>query len=267
MASVLHDVQHRDADHPDGWMVAQKSALEVIAEAANYKTGLMKTSMLTLAEVSGIGEQTLRRAAGRALDEGLIVMEGYFMGKSRVLRFPNPMRIGEPVTGTGSNRSQVPDQPGGQVSDPVVDPVSDPVTDTDIPVVPVVPADVVLTTTARPHRKATTAAREDGDGYLITDENVGLIFGAWCYQLRYGRRVELTTARRDVICHALRERRGTVEQIREAIVNVASACPDRENQRCTDLPHILHRDRLVDAIADDIDPDDWTSSPFGDGAY
>jgi hypothetical protein len=110
----------------------------------------------------------------------------------------------------------------------------------------------------------TAAEREDG--YSITDENVASIFEAWHHLLRYGRRIALTTARRDVICHALRERRGTVEQIREAIANVEAACPDRENQRCTDLPHILHRDRLGDAIADAID-DDWTHSPFGDGAY
>jgi hypothetical protein len=111
------------------------------------------------------------------------------------------------------------------------------------------------------------SAERAENGYSITEENVRLIFDAWHHLLRYGRRVELTTHRRDAICHALREHRGTVEQIREAIVNVAGACPDRENQRCTDLPHILHRDRLGKAIADDIDPDDWTSSPFGDGAY
>ena len=109
--------------------------------------------------------------------------------------------------------------------------------------------------------------REGKNGYSITEENVRLIFDAWHYLLRYGRRVELTTARRTAICHALREHRGTVEQIREAIANVAGACPDREDQRCTDLIHICHEDRLGDAIADDIDPDDWTSSPLGDGAY
>jgi hypothetical protein len=259
-SSVLHDVQVKDAEHPDGWPAAQKSALGVIADAANYKTGRMMTSMLTLGALSGWGDRTMRRAADRALAEGLIVMEGYYLGKSRCLRFPDPMRIGEPDSVAGSNRTLWPDRTGDPDSDPDFDP--DSVAD-----IPVIPADVVLTTTARPHRKATTAAREDGDGYRITEENVGSIFDAWHHVLRYGRRVELTTARRDVICHALRERRGTVEQIREAIVNVASACPDRENQRCTDLPHILHRDRLVDAIADDIDPDDWTSSPFGDGAY
>jgi hypothetical protein len=148
-STVIRDVQAKDVEHPDGWTCGQKYALVVIADAANYKTGRMKSSMLTLAEQSGASEKTLRRAAERAIADGLCIHEGYFMGKSRILRFPNPLCIGEPEPPAGSDTEVEPDPVTGSTgnepeanrtlirTESPVEPDFDSDRESDIPVVPV----------------------------------------------------------------------------------------------------------------------------------
>jgi hypothetical protein len=94
-ASVIHNVQAKDAEHPDGWTFGQLSALFVIAESANYKTGACLSSMTTLAASVGAERKTFLRAAERAIAEGLCTADwcGYQQARVRRLTFPNPRRI------------------------------------------------------------------------------------------------------------------------------------------------------------------------------
>jgi hypothetical protein len=245
-STVIRDVQAKDAAHSDGWTAAQKWALVVAADAANYKTGAMLCSMQTLADLAGVSERTMRAAIDRALDERRCVMDGYFHGKSRSLRFPNPKCI-EPERASAPSDGE----PEGASAPTDGEPESDPEGASDIPVVPVIPEQ--LNVTARSRDSVTTTAEND----------IRRVFGCWAHELRYTRRVTLTAKRRDAIAFRLRDSY-TVEQLAQAIRNTEAATFDAFDERVTDLPHILHADRIDDAIADKIGVlgDDWTVSPF-----
>jgi hypothetical protein len=138
-SSVIRDVQAKDAEHPNGWTATQKWALAVIADAANYKTGLMVCSMQTLADLAGINERTVRAAVDRALAEGRCVMDGYYYGKTRCLRFPNPTCIGEPEASSAPTAGEPEASSAPTAGEPESGPEYEPETSSDIPVVPVVP--------------------------------------------------------------------------------------------------------------------------------
>jgi hypothetical protein len=110
----------------------------------------------------------------------------------------------------------------------------------------------------------TTTRAEDSSDQTVSEDKIVAVFDFWRHECRYLRRVTLTAPRRDAIAFRLRDGY-TVDQLREAIRNAAYSITAYD-ERISDLPHVLHCDRLPAAIADEID-DAWNSSPFGDEAY
>ena len=255
-----------------GYTHAQAHILIVLAHServAGHRIGGKPTrggayiSERTLAKYAHASRNTVRETLALASERGLIVAEGVTQYRTERYRFAlgRTGPLPAPVLDAGSVTPRADDGETGSLPETEL---AHSLTRTGSESEPESVGVRTTDRTAR-RRRAPTAAR--GDGYRITEENVRTIFDAWRYLLRYGRRVTLTKHRRDVICHALRARRGTVDEIREALANVAATVIGREDERITDLPHILHRDRLAVAIADKID-DEWTHSPHDDdGAY
>lgn len=90
------------------------------------------------------------------------------------------------------------------------------------------------------------------------DEQISLAFDVWADTLRYGRSVTLTDARHRAIGFALRSY--SVQQLADAFEHVSYSLTEPD-ERLSDLPHVLHPDRLSAAVADEID-DDWQLYAF-----
>ena len=121
----------------DGWPFAHKAALACAANEANAKTGELLLSAQTLADLAGCGEQLMRRALTRALDESLCEDRGHYYGRTRRIVFPDPDRIIAPQVDPASQTASPQVDPVSQTASPQVDPVSqtvDPVSQTVDPV-------------------------------------------------------------------------------------------------------------------------------------